>query len=325
MGANREDGKPSVLVMMATYNGEIYLKEQIDSILAQRGVNVTLWIRDDRSTDGTASLLRNYARSDSRVSFKVNARNLGVGLNFMQMVYEVKAKEFDYFAFADQDDVWLPDKLETAVQTMKSYITIGSNRHLNGVGMPILYCSELLNVDRDLSHPTPELQRMPHVEEFPASLLIRNIFSGCTMVFNRDHLKLAQIYKMDEFPRIHDTWMILLAYYCGNLKVDRRHAKILRRITGENTAGATVPGADVRRAMLSALNRPSKQPATKTARQLLMYSSFMTAEDRAVVESFVSYADTISSRIRWAVSGNYRSLSMFDTLLARLKFLLARY
>ena len=99
---------PTVLVMMATYNGASYLQEQVDSALGQKDVEVTLRICDDRSTDGTFALCERIAQNDPRVVPTQNEKNLGVGLNFMQMVYDDASLGYDYYAFCDQDDIWLP-------------------------------------------------------------------------------------------------------------------------------------------------------------------------------------------------------------------------
>ena len=312
--------------MMATYNGEKYLQEQIDSILTQEDVDVTIRVCDDISTDGTFEILSEYSRSDARVASTRNNERLGVGLNFMQMVYEVEAGQYDYYAFSDQDDVWLPRKLITAISCIRNKENEKSIRRIPGIGVPILYCSDLLNVNEELKNPIPELSSLYDDLPYRASLLIRNRYSGCTMVFNNDHLSLAQVSRQCTFPRIHDVWMSLLAYYCGNMVVDRQHALILRRLTGRNAAGAILPGGDVKNASITHLAKPSVAAGRKTARMLLDgYSNYLSENDKILIKEFCSYANSLSTRIKWALSGEYRSLSFVDTIFARIKFLLARY
>ena len=317
---------PKVLVMMATFNGAAYLEDQIESVLSQRGVDVSLRVRDDCSDDETLSILENYSRAGAPVSARRNEHRLGVAMNFMQMVYGEDLDEYDYFAFSDQDDVWLPDKLITAIRTIEETEKGGQAKELEGIGTPVLYCSEIMNVDEKLENPVPELASLEDDTPYRASLLIRNRYSGCTMVFNRAHLMLARRVPQRKFYRIHDTWMALLAYYCGNFVIDRSHALILRRITGKNSEGAITVGSDMRNASLARLRVSSDRFATKTAKELLVgYGCFMSTEDRALVDSFVTYASSFFSRMKWALSNNYRSLSGLDTMLVRAKFLFGRY
>ncbi|MHC5923958.1 glycosyltransferase, partial [Streptococcus pyogenes] len=90
-----------VAVAMSTYNGEKYLKEQLDSLFEQKKVDLTLFVRDDLSTDKTVEILSQYNGKLIRVDN--NSTNLGVGCSFMETLYRV-GTDFDYFAFCDQDD-----------------------------------------------------------------------------------------------------------------------------------------------------------------------------------------------------------------------------
>ena len=124
-----------VAVLMSTYNGEKYLREQIDSILAQEGVDVTLYIRDDGSSDSTIEIINEYLTKTNRIKFYIG-ENIGVGNSFMQLVYDCP-EDYDYYAFSDQDDIWLTEKMQVAVDSLKEY----SN--------PFLYCSNQILVDKN--------------------------------------------------------------------------------------------------------------------------------------------------------------------------------
>lgn len=103
---------PSVAVLMATYNGKLWLSEQVSSILHQVGVDLTLFVSDDHSTDGTLEYLNKLAESDSRVVVLPKRVRMGsAGKNFYRLVCDVDISGYDYVAFADQDDIWNPDKL----------------------------------------------------------------------------------------------------------------------------------------------------------------------------------------------------------------------
>lgn len=119
----------SVQVVMSTYNGEKYLKEQIDSILSQEGVDVRLYIRDDGSSDRTTDILASYQEHKNVKIEKGN--NLGFAKSFLTALDE--CDEADYYAFSDQDDVWEKDKLSTAIEILEE----------ESQSTPLLYCSAL--------------------------------------------------------------------------------------------------------------------------------------------------------------------------------------
>jgi rhamnosyltransferase len=103
---------PRVAVLMATYNGMEWLQAQLDSILTQENVDVTLYVSDDGSSDGTDEALRKLSQIDSRVVVLPKIASTGsAGRNFYRLIRDVDADAFDYVALADQDDIWHQDKL----------------------------------------------------------------------------------------------------------------------------------------------------------------------------------------------------------------------
>ena len=124
-----------VAVLMSTYNGENYMKEQIESILNQRGnFELDLWVRDDGSTDATKKILMQYEIEKKLHWYE--GRNLKPALSFMDLIKH--CENYDYYAFADQDDYWMPDKLLTGIMQIKDIKT------------PSLYCSNAELVDDNL-------------------------------------------------------------------------------------------------------------------------------------------------------------------------------
>jgi rhamnosyltransferase len=111
---------PRVKVLLASWNGSEWIKAQIDSILAQEGVAISLIIQDDHSSDGTGELIRrNYVHADGSVELVENALASGsAGANFRQLFTTVDLDGFDYIALADQDDIWMPDKLSRAIKAL---------------------------------------------------------------------------------------------------------------------------------------------------------------------------------------------------------------
>ncbi len=243
----------------------------------------------------------------------------------MQMVYEVNANDYDYFAFSDQDDAWLPEKLSVAIKKIKKTESTENLKTVEGFGTPILYCSDLQNVDEHLQNPKRELAQMKLDETLRATPILRNWHSGCTFVFNRSLLELCQNAKVKDTYRIHDVWIYLIAFYCGNIIVDMENALILRRITSSNTVGEIGAGSDVKNASIAHLAQRPKKHMQKCAKVLYEeYKEYMLSADRAMIESFLKYDSSAKNRLKWAFSNSYSSLSRRDTLLLRAKLLLGR-
>ncbi|WP_081832427.1 glycosyltransferase [Pseudomonas sp. Ant30-3] len=111
--------QPRFLVMLAAYNGLEWISEQVASILSQEGVSITLLISVDASSDGTEQWVTNLAKSDSRVSYLTHGEKFGgAARNFFRLVKEAPIDDFEYFSFADQDDIWLSNKLIQATGVM---------------------------------------------------------------------------------------------------------------------------------------------------------------------------------------------------------------
>lgn len=110
---------PRYLVLLAAYNGQQWISEQVDSILNQEGVSVTLLISVDMSNDGTEQWVTDLAKSDSRVTYLPHGEKFGgAARNFFRLVKDAPTENFDYFSFSDQDDIWLPNKLSHAATVL---------------------------------------------------------------------------------------------------------------------------------------------------------------------------------------------------------------
>lgn len=112
--------RPKVAVLLAAFNGISWIEEQLDSILAQTGVDVSVFISVDLSTDGTEACCTAYAQQHANVTLlPPSGRFGGAARNFFRLIRDVDCTPFDYVAFSDQDDIWHPDKLERATSRLK--------------------------------------------------------------------------------------------------------------------------------------------------------------------------------------------------------------
>ena len=306
---------PRVLVMMATYCGAQYLQEQVESILSQQDVEVTLRICDDNSPDNTYPILRDFADEHPNVLISSNIRNLGVGMNFMQMVYEEHESSFDYYAFSDQDDIWDTRKLSSAISMIEDCMG------------PVLYYSDV--IDFDATREWSELEKYRDVLNHPDTLFLRNWASGCTMVFNKRLRDLLCEQPLQTFPRIHDSWVHLVAQYCGTVIPDFGHSFIRRRITGANVVGElTDHHTSFKQAVhsLSNMVHGSDHAPSRTARQLLdCYGSLMSPKSIDTVSLMARCEHSFSARIKAAFTIDYWQPTWKGRLLIFLCFLFGRY
>ena len=123
---------------MATYNGEKYISQQIDSILNQEFTDFNLIICDDQSTDQTIQIIKEYMQKDSRISLYINESNLGYNQNFMKLIQLSNAP---FFSIADQDDIWYPNQLNDlyeAIIVNNVDIVYGESKYIDSFNQPIL-------------------------------------------------------------------------------------------------------------------------------------------------------------------------------------------
>lgn len=189
-----------VVVLMSTYNGERYLREQIESILNQIGeFDLSLYVRDDGSKDGTIEILREY-QNEKKLKW-YTGDNLGPAKSFINLLQNCGA--YDYYAFADQDDVWEKDKIQRGINVLEEQ---------NG---PALYCSNAELVDLQLISLGRNVYKTMPRTDFETVISAGGLL-GCTMVFN-DELK--RRIKRDRYPVmiLHDFYMAALCVSIGGV------------------------------------------------------------------------------------------------------------
>lgn len=220
---------PRVAVILSTYNGERFLKEQLDSVFAQRDAEVVLFVRDDGSSDSTIEILRSYG--DGIQLFP--EENQGVGNSFMNCLYKAGEK-YDYYAFCDQDDIWSEDKLIQAV-----------NKLSEQEDKPALYCSNQQLVDA--SGNMLEIRHSKPVDTSYLQILNNNQLTGCTMVWNKALQNLLCDEARRPSPdllkkRIHDVWVGMVASVTGIVVYDEnsfiRYRQHDRNVVGSEGSSA---------------------------------------------------------------------------------------
>lgn len=219
--------KEKVDILLATYNGEKYLKELIDSILNQTYKNIKLIISDDCSKDSTRKILEEYEKQDERVEVYYQPQNLGYVKNFEFLLKQVKG---NLYMLADQDDVWLPEKIEKSVETLER-----ENADL--------VFGDLEVVDKDLKTIYPSFNDFmllsrkikKYIKSYKLNYLY-NCVTGCTVIAKSKFIsKLLPIPANSKYF-IHDHWLgIMMSIYGKVAYMPEKYIKY--RQHGNNQVG----------------------------------------------------------------------------------------
>ena len=265
----------SVTVVLATYNGERFLKEQLDSLLGQKGVRVSILVRDDGSGDGTQNILDDY---QSRGLLKwYTGEHLNVQKGYMELLKNAPVS--DYYAFCDQDDVWDEDKLLAAVTELDD---------MDNTRPAMYYCGQKL-VDEKLellSVHCVYTARNPHTNFFFSNV------AGCTAVFNQkllDELNSAE----PEFIHSHDNWALKVCLAMGGEFFADPVARICYRQHGGNVVGLNV-------GIKGRYRQVKRYMSIKLRKQcenlLICYGGRMTQEYKKIAEDICNYDISLKNR-----------------------------
>lgn len=193
-------------ILLATYNGNKYIAEQLDSLLCQTYTDFHILISDDGSNDSTVSIINHYCETYKKIKLlPPKNKKMGVCGNFEYLLEN--ADDADYIMFCDQDDIWQPDKVLLAMASMKKEETLHTNQ------TPILVYSNMQYVSSDLTSIS-YLSICVEQKNKP-TLLVQNYIYGCTMLLNKClYLLLLPISKNADN---HDAWTSLVACMTGKI------------------------------------------------------------------------------------------------------------
>jgi glycosyltransferase involved in cell wall biosynthesis len=188
----------TVSVVLGTYNGATYLREQLDSVLAQTWTSLEIITIDDGSTDATVSILQEYAARDPRIRIVVNEQNLGFIRNFEKGCSLATGR---WIALCDQDDYWMPDKVEKMVKAIGDH--------------PMVYCDSIL-CDEHLQPLGNRISDLVHYQSFddPRQLCVFSRMYGHATLITRRLFQQSQPF-LKEVP--HDGWLAYHATLYGGV------------------------------------------------------------------------------------------------------------
>ena len=203
---------------MCTYNGQRFIKEQLDSMLSQTYKHFELIITDDGSSDDTIEIIKEYQKSDDRIKLYQNEKNLGFVKNFEKAISLCSG---EYIALADQDDIWKKNKLEVFLNEIKENVLIYSDAIL---------IDEHSNISSNqLIRPNNNLVKGKCNKAF----LLSNCVSGNTLMFKRELLE--YILPIPDGVRFHDIWIAFVASTYGTITYTEEPLTYYRRYSEQIT------------------------------------------------------------------------------------------
>lgn len=259
--------EPRVTILLATYNGARYLAEQLDSIVQQTHKNWDVIASDDGSSDQTQQILNHYNIPIA------NGPGQGFAANFLSLISTVNT-ESAYYAFADQDDVWMRLKLEQALAWLQSIPE----------ELPALYCGRTQLVDEYLQ----VIGYSPLFKKKAGFLnaLAQNIGGGNTMIFNRAALNLLRQTKSHQDIVSHDWWAYLLVSGAGGVVYYDAEPTICYRQHGANLVGSNSNWLARCYRVRMLLQRRFKHWMDLNSKSLFAVAHLLTPENKRVLEQF---------------------------------------
>ena len=221
---------PEIAILLTTYNGSQFLKEQIDSLVAQTYQHWQLYVRDDQSEDETPRLLTALAETEPRIHILRDPQKRGAKHGFMWLLQQVDAP---FYMFCDHDDVWLPDKIELSMKAMQAQPEAAT--------LPFIVCTDAELADAQLHTLSPSYWKHKQYRQDMFNdkyyHLFYNNMPGCTMLINRQAKAVALPWPED--TAMHDSWIAAAVLWRGGRVVWTRQPLILYRQHGHNTIGTS--------------------------------------------------------------------------------------
>lgn len=304
-------GSGRVTVLLSTYNGSEFLRQQLDSLYVQTYPDIRILVRDDGSSDSTRAMLE-AERAKGRLELLEGHGNLGPARSFFELLKSAISTDTEFVAFCDQDDVWQPDKIARAVEKLKG---VAGDR-------PAMYCARAELVDENLAHLG--YTEPPRKIGF-GNALVESVATGCTMVLNRNAAQRVG----KHLPRnavIHDWWCYLVVSCFGEVVYDE--AAVLKyRQHGRNVMGVANEFARFIKKCRRFFGggRGHLWTSEQASSLLEIFRDSIPLPNGRVLTDFVAAKESLPRRLRLALSHDIWRQRRSDDLLLRLLIVLNRY
>ncbi len=298
----------NVIVVISTYNGEKNITRQLESILQQTGVNVSVYIRDDSSTDKTVEVVKAFIFKNGYHNVKIEVgKNMGYAKSFWTALKN--CGDADYYAFSDQDDVWEKDKLLKCIAPMEKDKEVGSK---------LSYC-KMNRCSPDLQRLSEQVNVLPPKRLSKKLVLTQTYNYGAATVINKEARNLVCRCwpEIDNLP--HDLWVGLICYWFGKIYyVDEELYYWIRYQTSVTGAGTKWSGMRYRvKESLQGKSYPN------VSQYLLSeYEDLLTKKDRVFLEMLSSYKRNIITRLKLFFDKDFRRDTLKGTAILKTGVLL---
>ena len=305
------DNNNRVAILLSTFNGEKFLREQLDSLYAQDHPCLHIFVRDDGSSDGSLEILRQYEREKGHMNV-IASNNLGFVRSFFELL-QAAGDGYDFYFFCDQDDVWHSAKVSAAVDLLGRRVKRG----------PGMYCGRTQYVDAQL-RPLGISPDYPERKIGWGNALVQNVATGCTMAINRPARALL-LRKLPQQCLAHDWWVYLVVSAFGDVVFDRR-SYIQYRQHGRNTIGILKRGWRGQWFRVQRfLQRSGFGILDQLEEFLRIHGSQLMEERRIQVRWLLRTRQRWQDGLRVAGMGFYWRMSTVDSFILRVLLLLRKY
>ena len=298
--------KPTVSVLLSTYNGHRYIRTLVESVLAQENVDVRLVVRDDGSVDDTIEILRSY--HDPRIKITLG-HNIKPAMSYLKLLRE--CDDTDYYAYCDQDDFWYPDKLRTAIDALRT------------IEEPALFISTYDVCDEKLH--TMFTRDMKYEEELRLQdVLLYRAPSACNMVFNHSLRKVMNC-SNPSFVRMHDYWTLIVTLAHEYMIItDSTPLMKYRQHMGECVGVTPTIQTRIKRLIYS-FRKGNNERWRQTVEAYNAYKDQIPMEQREILEAVVQYRNSVGGRIKLIRDDRFRTSSKYINILFRMSVLMGKF
>ena len=296
----------NVLVLMSTYNGEKYIVEQVESVLRQKDVSIKLLIRDDGSKDNTVNIIKKMQDKYKNIDIIEGTSNLKSAFSFFELI-KCCNTNYDYYAFCDQDDVWLEHKLIKGINKIKD------------IDKEAIYCCNYQLVDEKLNKI--DLDNHFVTTNLKEAIIASNA-TGCTMMMNNYMLKILKG-KIPDFVVMHDDWCHKVCLAIGGIVVFDYDKNILYRQHSNNAVGG-IKKENFLKKIFSITKKD--QGFTKEFIEIFkMYENKISIDNYHMLSNLIISKQSLIERIKFLFKYNPKTKSVKLNLKFFLMYIFGKY